>query len=191
MSLGDELRQSLGNDAVADDDETLAAHSGDKWFASETAEAVVFARSTSDVSKLLKFASKRKIPVTARGAGFGYVGGCVPARKGIALSLMRMNRIKEISFADAIAIVEPGVITADLKAGASAKKLFYPPDPASMADCSIGGNIATNAGGPRCLKYGVTRNYVVGLEVVIATGEVLRTGGRVHKNKTGFDLIGL
>jgi glycolate oxidase len=191
MSLGDELRQLLGNDAVADDDQTLAAHSGDKWFASETPEAVVFARSTSDVSKLLKFASKRKIPVTARGAGFGYVGGCVPARKGIALSLMRMNRIKEISFADAIAIVEPGVITADLKAGASAKKLFYPPDPASMADCSMGGNIATNAGGPRCLKYGVTRNYVIGLEVVIANGDVLRLGGRVHKNKTGFDLIGL
>src|SRR5580698_225756 len=141
MSLGDELRQLLGNDAVADDDQTLAAHSGDKWFASEMPEAVVFARSTSDVSKLLKFASKRKISVTARGAGFGYVGGCVPARKGIALSLMRMNRIKEISFADAIAIVEPGVITADLKAGARAKKLFYPPDPASMADCSMGGNI--------------------------------------------------
>jgi glycolate oxidase len=191
MSLGDELRLLLGNDAVADDDKTLAAHSGDKWFASETPEAVVFARSTADVSKLLKFASGRKIPVTARGAGFGYVGGCVPARKGIALSLMRMNRIKEISFADAIGIVEPGVITANLKAGARAKKLFYPPDPASMADCSMGGNIATNAGGPRCLKYGVTRNYVIGLEVVIANGDVLRLGGRVHKNKTGFDLIGL
>lgn len=191
MSLGDELRQLLGNDAVADDDQTLAAHSGDKWFASEAPEAVVFARSTSEVSKLLKFASAKKIPVTARGAGFGYVGGCVPVRKGIALSLMRMNRIIEISFADAIAVVEPGVITADVKAAARATKLFYPPDPASMADCSIGGNIATNAGGPRCLKYGVTRNYVTGLEVVIANGDVLRLGGRVHKNKTGFDLVGL
>jgi glycolate oxidase len=191
MNLASELRQLLASDAVADDPDTLAAHSGDKWFAAETPEAVVFARSTSDVSKLLKFASTRKIAVTARGAGFGYVGGCVPAGKGIALSLMRMNRIKEISFADAIAIVEPGVITADLKAAARAKKLFYPPDPASMADCSIGGNIATNAGGPRCLKYGVTRNYVTGLEVVIANGDVLRLGGRVHKNKTGFDLIGL
>src|SRR5205085_5522511 len=133
----------------------------------------------------------KKIPVTARGAGFGYVGGCVPSKKGIALSLMRMNRIKEINFADAIAIVGPGVITADLKAAARAQKLFYPPDPASMKDCSIGGNIATNAGGPRCLKYGVTRNYVIGLEVVLANGDVLRTGGRVHKNKTGFNLIGL
>jgi glycolate oxidase len=189
--LGDELRQFLGNDAVADDDETLSAHSGDKWFAAEAPEVVVFARSTSDVSKLLKFASQKKIPVTARGAGFGYVGGCVPTKKGIALSLMRMNRIKEINFADAVAVVEPGVISADLKSAARAQKLFYPPDPASMKDCSIGGNIATNAGGPRCLKYGVTRNYVIGLEVVLASGEVLRTGGRVHKNKTGFDLIGL
>jgi len=190
-SLAEDLRRLLGNDAVADDAETLAAHSGDKWFASETPEVVVFARSTSDVSKLLKFASSERVPVTARGAGYGYVGSCVPVCKGIALSLMRMNQIKVISFEDAIAIVEPGVITADLKAAARAAKLFYPPDPASMKDCSIGGNIATNAGGPRCLKYGVTRNYVTGLEVVLANGEILRTGGRVHKNKTGFNLIGL
>jgi glycolate oxidase len=191
MSVADELRRLLGSDAVADDAETLAAHSGDKWFAAETPEVVVFARSTSDVSQLLKFASRDKIPVTARGGGYGYVGGCVPVKKGIALSLMRMNRIKEISSTDAIAIVEPGVITADLKAAVRAQKLFYPPDPASMKDCSIGGNVATDAGGPRCLKYGVTRNYVTGLEVVLANGEVLRTGGRVHKNKTGFNLIGL
>lgn len=191
MQLADELRNLLGPEGVADDVETLAAHSGDKWFAAEAPEVVVFARSTNDVSKLLKFASSERIPVTARGAGYGYVGGCVPVRKGIALSLMRMNAIKEVSFEDAVAIVEPGVITADLKAAARARKLFYPPDPASMKDCSIGGNIATNAGGPRCLKYGVTRNYVTGLEVVLANGEILRTGGRVHKNKTGFNLIGL
>ena len=191
MSLGDELRELLGSDAIADDAETLAAHSGDKWFAAESPEVVVFARSTLSVSKLLRFASRKKIPVTARGAGFGYVGGCVPSKKGIALSLMRMNRIKDVHFTDAVAVVEPGVITADLKAAARMKKLFYPPDPASMSDCSMGGNIATNAGGPRCLKYGVTRNYVIGLEVVIANGDVLRLGGRVHKNKTGFDLIGL
>src|SRR5436190_8972738 len=144
MSLGDELRQLLGSDAVADDTETLAAHSGDKWFAAESPEAVVFARSTDDVSKLMRFASREKVPVTARGAGYGYVGGCVPARKGIALSLMRMDRIKEVHFADAVAIVEPGVITADLKAAARAAKLFYPPDPASMKGCTIGGNIGTN-----------------------------------------------
>jgi glycolate oxidase len=191
MSLADELRHLLRANIVADDPETLAAHAGDKWFAAEAPEVVIFARSTLDVSKLLKFASQEDIPVTARGAGFGYVGGCVPVRKGIALSLIRMNRVKEINFADAVAIVEPGVITADLKAAARTQKLFYPPDPASMKDCSIGGNVATNAGGPRCLKYGVTRNYVIGLEVVLANGEILRTGGRVHKNKTGFDLIGL
>jgi glycolate oxidase len=191
MNVASELRDLLGNEIIADDLETLAAHSGDKWFAAHEPEVVVFARSTGDVCKLLQFASPEKIPVTARGGGFGYVGGCVPARGGIALSLMRMNQIKEISFADAVAIVEPGVFTADLKAAARAQKLFYPPDPASMKDCTIGGNVATNAGGPRCLKYGVTRNYVIGLEVVLANGEVLRIGGRVHKNKTGFDLIGL
>jgi glycolate oxidase len=191
MNWSKELRNLLGAEAVAEDAATRAAHAGDKWFAEHQPEAVVFTQTTDAVSKLLRFASNGKIPVTARGAGFGYVGGCVPARGGIALSLARMNRIKEISFADAVAIVEPGVITADLKAAARAQKLFYPPDPASMKDCSIGGNIATNAGGPRCLKYGVTRNYVVGLEVVLANGDVLRTGGRVHKNKTGFDLIGL
>ncbi len=190
-SVGQQLRQLLGNEIVADDPDTLAEHSADKWFAHETPEAVVFARSTDDVSKLLRFANEKQIPVTARGAGYGYVGGCVPARRGIALSLARMNRIKEINFADAIAVAEPGVITADLQRAVLAQKLFYPPDPASFEHCTIGGNIATNAGGPRCLKYGVTRNYVSGLEIVLANGDVLRTGGRVHKNKTGFDLIGL
>lgn len=193
MTLAETLRGELDADGavVSDDPAVLAAHCGDKWFAAEEPEAVVFARSTADVVALLRFASKHKIPVTARGAGYGYVGGCVPARRGVALSLMRMNRIREIHFADAIAVVEPGVITADLKAAARRQKLFYPPDPASEKDCSIGGNVATNAGGPRCLKYGVTRNYVLGLEVVLASGELLRLGGRVHKNKTGFDLLGL
>src|SRR5260370_35624868 len=114
MSLGDELRQLLSSDAIADDPETLAAHSGDKWFATEAPEVVVFARSTSDISKLLKFASQKKIAVTARGAGFGYVGGCVPAKKAIALSLMQMNRLKEINFPHATAIAEPRVMTAEL-----------------------------------------------------------------------------
>ncbi len=189
--VADKLRCLLEAECVADDPETLALHSGDKWFAAHTPEVVVFAGSAGDVSKLLQFASREKIPLTARGGGFGYVGGCVPVRGGIVLSLILMNRIMEISFEDGVAIVQPGVFTADLKTAACAKKLFYPPDPASMKDCTIGGNVATNAGGPRCLKYGVTRNYVIGLEVVLANGEALRTGGRVHKNKTGFDLIGL
>jgi glycolate oxidase len=191
MNIVSELRRLLGPDIVADDEQTLAEHSGDKWFAHENPEAVVFAGSAEDVCKLLRFASDKRIPVTARGAGYGYVGSCVPMRRGIALSLARMNRIREVHFADAVAIVEPGVITAALQQAARAEKLFYPPDPASLEHCTVGGNVATNAGGPRCLKYGVTRNYVIGLEVVLANGDVLRTGGRVHKNKTGFDLIGL
>ncbi len=191
MNIASELRQLLSEDIVADDAQTLAEHSGDKWFAHETPEVVVFAHSRDDVSKLLRFANENKIPVTARGAGYGYVGSCVPIRRGIALSLMQMNQIKEIDFADAIAVVEAGVITGELKRAARSKKLFYPPDPASFEHCTIGGNVATNAGGPRCLKYGVTRNYITGLEVVLANGDLLRTGGRIHKNKTGFDLIGL
>jgi glycolate oxidase len=186
-----ELRKLLGADCVSEEPDVLAAHSGDKWVATHPPEAVVFPRSTADVSKLMQFASREKIPVTARGGGYGYVGSCVPVRGGIVLSLVRMNRIKQISFSDAVAVVEPGVFTADLKAAVRAQKLFYPPDPASMKNCTIGGNVATNAGGPRCLKYGVTRSYVIGLEAVLANGEVLRTGGPIHKNKTGFDLISL
>jgi glycolate oxidase len=191
MNLATELRSLLGREIVADDEATRLSHAGDKWFASREPDVVVFAQNTEQVSRLLRFAAANKIPVTARGAGYGYVGGCVPARGGIVLSLARMNRIKEINFEDAVAIVEPGVITGELQAAVRSKGLFYPPDPASLHDCSIGGNVATNAGGPRCLKYGVTRHYVIGLEVVLANGDLLRTGGRVHKNKTGFDLIGL
>src|ERR1700758_1663304 len=113
MNIASELQRFLEDDAVADDEQTLQEHSGDKWFAQEIPEVVVFARSTADVSKLLRFANENRIPVTARGAGYGYVGSCVPVRRGIALSLVRMNRIKEVSFADAIAIVEPGVITGE------------------------------------------------------------------------------
>jgi glycolate oxidase subunit GlcD len=191
MNLIADLRALLGDEAVATDEATKEAHSGDKWFASHEPDVVVFPQNTAGVSRLLQFANEQKIAVTARGAGYGYVGGCVPVTGGIVLSLARMNRIKEINFEDAIAIVEPGVVTGELQEAVRARRLFYPPDPASLHDCSIGGNVATNAGGPRCLKYGVTRHYVTGLEVVLATGELLRTGGRVHKNKTGFDLIGL
>jgi glycolate oxidase len=190
-SLADRLRAIIGAEAVRDDKETLETHSRDKWFASVLPDVAVFPTDTEMVSAVLRFANDEGIPVTARGAGFGYVGGCVPSRRGIALSLARMNRIREIHAADGVAVVEPGVITGVLQAAAREQRLFYPPDPASLKDCSIGGNIATNAGGPRCLKYGVTRNYVLGLEVVLASGEVLRTGSRTHKNKTGFDLVGM
>jgi glycolate oxidase len=192
LNLAEELQHLLGNsEIVADAEDILVAHGGDKWFASRVPEAVVFARTAEDVSRVLRFASERRIPVTARGAGYGYVGGCVPVRGGIALSLARMNRILEIDARDFVAVVEPGVITGELQAQARARGLFYPPDPASLKHCSLGGNIATNAGGPRCLKYGVTRSYVLGLEVVLANGDIVRCGGRTHKNKTGFDLVGL
>lgn len=169
----------------------LAAHAGDKWYASHLPAAVVFAEETADVSATLRFAHERGIPVTTRGAGVGYVGGCVPVDGGIALSVMRMDRILGLHPEDGVAVVQPGVITRTLQDAARAVGWEYPPDPASQKECSLGGNIATNAGGPRCLKYGVTRSYVLGLEVVLADGRVLRTGGRLHKNKTGFDLIGL
>ncbi len=182
------LKRLLSARELSFDPKVLAAHAGDKWFASHTPEVVAFPRNTKSVSALLCFASEHKIPVTARGAGHGYVGGCVPARGGIALSLARMNRIKEINAEDFVAVVEPGVITETLQKKAEKQGLFYPPDPASRNESAIGGNIATNAGGPRCLKYGVTRDYVLGLEVVLADGTVLRLGGRTHKNKTGFEL---
>lgn len=166
-------------------------HAGDKWFASHLPDAVAFPRSTESVSKLLLFANEHKVPVTPRGAGYGYVGGCVPVQGGIALSLMRMNRIKEVNAHDFVAVVQPGVITQKVQETVERKGLFYPPDPASRADCSIGGNIATNAGGPRCLKYGVTRDYVLGLEVVLADGSIAQLGSRTHKNKTGFDFTRL
>ncbi|MCA1963357.1 MAG: FAD-binding protein [Prosthecobacter sp.] len=189
--LADDLSALLGPDRVSILDADLAAHATDKWFASSTPQVVVHAQCAQDVVQTLRYASTNGIPVTPQGARVGYVGGCVPARGGIALSLLRMNRILEVNPADGIAVVEPGVITADLQQAARAQGWFYPPDPASLKECSLGGNIATNAGGPRCLKYGVTRHYVLGLEAVLADGSILTAGGRCHKNKTGFDLVGL
>jgi glycolate oxidase len=171
--------------------DTLHANSGDAWMATALPEAVAFPRSTVQVSKILTYCHRKRIPVTTRGGGRGYVGGCVPITGGLVLSLIRMNRILEISRKDGVAVVQPGVITAKLASSAARKGLFYPPDPASLKESTIGGNIATNAGGPRCLKYGVTRSYVLGLEVVLADGTVVRLGSRTHKNRTGFDLVGL
>jgi len=166
----------------------LSQYAGDKWFAAHQPDAVALPRSTKSVSTILRFANRHRIPVTPRGAGHGYVGGCVPLRGGIVISLERMNRILEINAGDFVAVVQPGVVTATLQGEVEKEGLYYPPDPASRGESSIGGNIATNAGGPRCLKYGVTRDYVLGLEVVLADGTAMRLGGRTHKNKTGFDL---
>ncbi|HTI68890.1 MAG TPA: FAD-linked oxidase C-terminal domain-containing protein [Candidatus Limnocylindria bacterium] len=183
-----QLARKLAPGELAFDEERLVAFSGDKWFAAHRPEAAALPQSTAAVATILEFAHEHRIPVTPRGAGYGYVGGCVPVQGGIALSVSGMNRILDISKTDFVAVVQPGVITAQLQSAVEKKGLYYPPDPASRADCSIGGNVATNAGGPRCLKYGVTRDYVLGLEVVLADGTVTRLGARTHKNKTGFDL---
>ena len=184
----DRLSRELAPGELVTDESTLKRFSGDKWFAVARPDAAALATSTESVSRILAFAHNHGIPVTPRGAGYGYVGGCVPVQGGIVLSVEKMDRILEVNDRDFVAVVQPGVITATLQKAVEKKRLFYPPDPASRADCSLGGNIATNAGGPRCLKYGVTRDYVLGLEVVLADGTVTRLGGRAHKNKTGFDL---
>ena len=187
LTLLHRLKSILSAGEIRFDEKTLARYAGDKWFATHRPDAVALPRNTKSVSKLLKFANRHGIPVTPRGAGHGYVGGCVPLHGGIVLSLERMNRIREINAGDYVTIVEPGVVTKTLQDEVEKLGLYYPPDPASRGESFIGGNIATNAGGPRCLKYGVTRDYVLGLEVVLADGTVLRVGGRTHKNKTGFD----
>ena len=191
VPVHDALVQLLGPGKVSAATDILADHASDRWHASSLPEAVVFAETTADIVGVMQFAHQRRIPVTTRGAGVGYVGGCVPLQGGIALSLARMNTILELNPADGVAVVQPGVITADLQEAAREIGWYYPPDPASLKECSLGGNIATNAGGPRCLKYGVTRSYVLGLEVVLSSGSVLHCGSRCHKNKTGFDLVGL
>lgn len=182
------FQKLLPRQRFKNDPRTLHEHAADKWFASHLPEAVIFPETVEEVSAVLRLADRHRIPVTARGAGHGYVGGCVPVHGGLVLSLMRMNQIKEISAADFVAVVQPGVNTKALADAVEKQGLFYPPDPASRKDNAIGGNISTNAGGPRCLKYGVTRDYVLGLEVVLPGGQILRLGGRTHKNKTGFDL---
>jgi len=186
-SLG-KLRRALPAGELLTAPADCARYAGDKWFAAHLPDAVALPRSTKSVATILRFANKNKIPVTARGGGYGYVGGCVPVRGGIVLSLERMNHILEINSKDFVAVVQPAVITEQFQNAVEKLNLFYPPDPASRAHNFIGGNIATNAGGPRCLKYGVTRDYVLGLEVVLANGDIVKLGGRTHKNKTGFDL---
>jgi len=152
-------------------------------------ECAVLCSSTEEVAAVLRICLERKVPVTPRGAGSGMVGGALPLQGGIVLSTERMQRIKEIDPDDLVAVVEPGVITGQLQEAVEAQGLFYPPDPASLEFCSIGGNAATNAGGPRAFKYGVTREYVLGLEVALMGGEVLRCGRRTAKGVTGFDLV--
>ena len=164
---------------------------GSGWTPDMSAAEVAFPRTTAEVSQALRIAHAHRVPVTPCGARSGKSGGSMPVLGGIVLSLERMNTIKSVSVEDLIAVVEPGVITGDLMKAAEAQGLFYPPDPNSWEWCTMGGNIAENAGGPRALKYGVTREYVLGLEWVMPDGEVLRLGKRTIKGVAGYDLVGL
>ncbi len=154
-------------------------------------EAVAFPADAAEVAALLKLANQFDFPVIPRGSGSGMTGGSLPVRGGLVLVTSRLNRILAIDPENLLARVQPGVITADLHAAVEKKNLFYPPDPASAAFSSLGGNVAEGAGGPRAVKYGVTRDYVMGLEVVLPTGEIIRTGVQTVKGVAGYDLTRL
>ncbi len=186
------LLKGLRPNQVTDDPDQLAVYGRDESDMGDfLPQLVVFAESTADVSFVFKTAFGLGVPVTPVAARSGKSGGSLPLNGGVSLSLERMNKILELKPEDLIAVVEPGVITGDLMKAADAVGLFYPPDPNSWEFCSMGGNIAENAGGPRALKYGVTRDYVLGLEWVLPTGEVLQCGRRTIKGVAGYDLCGL
>ncbi|NLC71999.1 MAG: FAD-binding protein [Desulfuromonadaceae bacterium] len=154
-------------------------------------QVVVKARGREDVQKLMRLANRHRFPVIPRGAGTGLAGGCLAPHGGVILALAEMNRILSIDEKNLIAEVEPGVITQHLKDAARLKGLYYPPDPAGLDQSTIGGNAATNAGGPACVKYGTTRDYILALEVVLPDGEVIRTGVQTRKGVVGYDLTHL
>ncbi len=154
-------------------------------------EVVIYVESPDQVSRVMRLAQRARVPVTPRGAGTGLSGGAVPVAGGIVLSLERMSRILEIDKANLMVTVEPGVITGELHRAVEAEGLFYPPDPASLDSCSIGGNIAEGSGGPRAVKYGVTKDYVCGLEAVLPSGEIIICGGKLVKDVTGYNLTQL
>lgn len=187
-----QLEKMLGPGRVVNDPEILGKYASD-----ETSDLcyppdlLVRAECTDDVSAVLRVCNRLKVPVTPRGAGTGVTGGAVPVMGGVVLSLEKMNRILEIDSENMMAVVEPGVITRDLQQAAAAHGLMYPPDPASLESCSIGGNIAENAGGPRAVKYGTTKDYVAGLQMVLADGTIVNSGGKIVKNATGYNLCGI
>ena len=186
-----ELESIAGAEHVTTAREELIANSQDALKQVFCAEAVVFPRTAEEIAAIMKLANARRFYVTARGGGVGYTGGAVPVRGGIVLATARMNRILEINQPDLVAVVEPAVTNYQLQQAVEAEGLFYPPDPSSWRESFIGGNIALNAGGPRCVKYGNTKQFVMGLDFVTPTGEIVRAGGRVPKNATGFHLESL
>ena len=185
------LDRELPSDAILTGADCEAFGGDESDVAAVVPDAVVRASSTADVAATLRLAHEHRIPVTPRAAGTGKSGGCIPIERGIVLSMSRMRAIEEVSVGDAVAVVEPGVVLARVHEAVEREGLFYAPDPNSLAECTIGGNIAENAAGPRTFKYGTTRDWILGLEVVTADGTSLSIGTRTHKGVTGYDLTSL
>ena len=186
------LSDLFGKDRVLLDPDLLEMYTHDETSGLKAQpEVAVRATTVEQISKLMKFANENRIPITPRGGGYGLSGGAVPVCGGIVLSLEKMDRILEIDKKNLMITVEPGVITGKIHEAVEREGLFYPPDPASLDSCTIGGNIAECAGGPRAIKYGVTKDYVCGLEAVLPSGEIIQLGGKLVKNVTGYDLIQL
>ncbi len=185
------LKEILGPDKVLTSLEDRIAYSYDGTFAQNLPDVAVLPESTDEVAVVVQIAAEHRVPVVPRGMASGLAGASIPFSGGIALSLTRMNRILELDEENRTVRVEAGIVTADLQAYVEKRDLFYPPDPSSNRQSTIGGNIACNAGGPRCLKYGVTGDYVMGLTVVLPDGRVLETGGKAIKNVVGYDLTSL
>lgn len=187
-----ELRAIVGEKNCLDRQEALVAYSYDATPMQQALpDAVVMPASTAEVQKVVQVAARHQIPIVTRGAGSNLCGGTVPVGGGIVMSLHRMNQIVEIDEQNLTITVQPGVRTVDIHQAVEAKGLFYPPDPGSMVISTIGGNIALNSGGLRGLKYGTTKDYVLGLEAVLPNGEVIRTGGKLMKDVAGYDLTKL
>ncbi len=187
-SVRAEFEAIVGAGRVYHEPAELVAYSYDGTFQQHVPDLVVSPATTEQVSAVMAIVDRESIPVITRGAGTSLTGGAIPVGGGLVLNLASMNRIIEIDVPNTVAVVEPGVITADLQAAVEAQGFFYPPDPASLNQSSIAGNVSCNAGGPRCLKYGVTGDYVLGMTVVLVDGRVLRLGGKLVKNVTGYQL---
>ncbi len=185
------LRAIVGAEFIRLDADALMAYGTDALKRGHPADAVVFPANTAEISQIAALCNETRTPLVPRGAGTGYTGGAVPLHGGVVLSLERLNRILEIDELNLLAVVEPNVITGDIQDAVEQVGLFYPPDPASLRQSVIGGNVAECAGGPRAFKYGVTRAYVLGLEAVLPSGEIIKTGGKVVKNVVGYDLTQL
>jgi glycolate oxidase len=186
-----ELERIVGAKNVFTAPEDLVSYSFDGTFAEHRPDIVVQPVTTAEVSQVLTLADQEEIPVVPRGMASGLAAASIPFGGGMALSLVRMNRIREIDRANMTAAAEAGVVTADLQTAVEKHGLFYPPDPSSVRQSTLGGNVACNAGGPRCLKYGITGDYVLGLTVVLADGRVIKTGGKSIKNVTGYNMTQL